>query len=289
MGSERLRIHTPLRLRDGGLIVAFSGWMDGGEVSTGTVDWLVRKLGASVVGSIAPEGFYIYNFPGSMEISALFRPHTRIDDGVVSVYEPPENTFYCAPQHELALFRGKEPNLNWEAFADCMFGFAAQAGVRTLCFVGSYAGAVPHTRQPRVQTTVSDPRLKPALEQLGVSFTEYAGPASFATHLLVQARHRGFRMASLVAEIPAYIQGTNPKCIEAVLRKLVALLGLRVDLNELRELSTAWEERVNSVLEGKPDLASHIRKLEEDYDNEVFDTQMGDLKEWLEQQGIRLD
>jgi hypothetical protein len=29
--------------------------------------------------------------------------------------------------------------------------------------------------------------------------------------------------------------------------------------------------------------------MEEDYDNEMFDTQMGDLKEWLEKQGIRLD
>ena len=26
-----------------------------------------------------------------------------------------------------------------------------------------------------------------------------------------------------------------------------------------------------------------------DYDHEVFDSQMGDLKDWLEQQGIRLD
>lgn len=36
-------------------------------------------------------------------------------------------------------------------------------------------------------------------------------------------------------------------------------------------------------------LAERIQKLEEDYDNEVFDTQMTDLKDWLEQQGIRLD
>ncbi len=96
-------------------------------------------------------------------------------------------------------------------------------------------------------------------------------------------------MASFVAEIPAYIQGTNPRCIEAVLRKLGAILGLEIGLDELRTLAAAWEERLSRVLERTPDLAKLIRKLEADYDNEVFDTQMGDLKEWLEQRGIRVD
>jgi hypothetical protein len=42
-------------------------------------------------------------------------------------------------------------------------------------------------------------------------------------------------------------------------------------------------------VEETPDLTRLIRKLEEHYDNEVFDTQMGDLKEWLQQRGIRVD
>jgi proteasome assembly chaperone (PAC2) family protein len=96
-------------------------------------------------------------------------------------------------------------------------------------------------------------------------------------------------MASLVVEIPAYVQGVNPKSIEAVVRKLAALLHLEIGLTELRELSAAWEERLNEALRKKPDVAKYIGKLEQDYDNEVFDTQMGDLKEWLQQQGIRVD
>lgn len=271
------------------MILAFSGWMDGGNVSTGTVEWLVKTLNAQPVADIDPEDFYICNFPGSMEISALFRPHTKIEQGVITAYEPPENTLFCAEQSQLILFRGKEPNFDWSHFADCIFSFAAQAGVSALYFVGSFGGAVPHSREPRLLSTVSDERLKPTLEPYGIGFTDYEGPASFSTHLLAHARDRGFRMASLVAEIPAYIQGTNPKSIEAVVRKLAAILGLQVSLDELRTLTAAWEERLNEVLEQKPDLAKYIRKLEEDYDNEVFDTQMGDLKEWLQQQGIRVD
>jgi hypothetical protein len=60
------------------LVLALTGWMDGGDVSTGTVRRLVDLLGARPIAEIDPEPFYIYNVPGSMEIAALFRPHVKI-------------------------------------------------------------------------------------------------------------------------------------------------------------------------------------------------------------------
>jgi len=289
MATGQLHVRTQPRLHDGRMVLAFSGWMDGGDVSTGTVDCLIRTVAAEQVAAIDPEGFYIYNFPGSMEMSALFRPDTKIEDGIVRILQPPENFFFCSTDHHLILFRGKEPNFGWRDFAECLFAFASSAGVSTLYFVGSFGGTVPHSREPRLWSAVSDESVKSTLAPFGVGFTNYEGPASFSTYLLTAAPGRGFRMASFVAEIPAYVQGTNPKSIEAVVRKLAAVLGLQVDLTELRKLSTAWEERLNEVLEQKPELAKYIRKLEEDYDNEIFDTQMGDLKEFLEKQGVRVD
>ncbi len=289
MMPKQLEIAAQPSLPDGRMILAFSGWMDGGNVSTGTVEWLTKTLNAREVARIAPQDFYILSFPGSMELAAMFRPYTRIEDGLIKALVMPENRFFCSEANRVVLFAGREPNFNWDRFAECLFDFAARCGVTQLYFVGSVAGAVPHSREPRLRSTVSEARLKATLRQYGVAFTDYQGPASFSTQLIHEAPGRGFQMASLVAEIPAYIQGTNPKSIEAVVRKLAAILQLRVPLSELRALSAAWEERLNQILEQKPDLAAYIRKLEEDYDNEVFDTQMGDLKEWLQQQGIRVD
>lgn len=289
MTTDRLEIISQPSLKDGRMVLAFSGWMDGGDVSTGTVEWLAKTLGARKVAGIDPEDFNIYSFPGSMELSALFRPHTEIQDGMITTYRPPENTFLCHEDSDLILFQGREPNFNWSAFAECLFSFASRAGVSVVYFVGSYGGAVPHSREPRLMSTVSDERLKPLLEQHGIGFTDYEGPASFATYLMRHASSRGLLMASLVAEIPAYVQGTNPRCIESVIRKLTAILGLQVKLDDLRKLSAAWEEKLNNVLEPESDLAKHVKMLEENYDNDVFDTQMGDLKEWLEQRGIRVD
>jgi len=39
----------------------------------------------------------------------------------------------------------------------------------------------------------------------------------------------------------------------------------------------------------QPEVAGNIQKMEEDYDNQIFNSEMGDLKKWLQQQGIRLD
>jgi hypothetical protein len=97
MASDKLQIHRQVKLKDGQLLMGFSGWMDGGNISTGTVKFLVEQLDAQKLADIEPEGFYIYNFPGSMEVSAMFRPHTRIRDGLVELCDMPRNTFFLVP------------------------------------------------------------------------------------------------------------------------------------------------------------------------------------------------
>ncbi len=276
-------------LRDGRMVLAFSGWMDGGDVSTGSLGWLLGKLNAQQVAEIQPQGFYIYNFPGPMELSALFRPNARLVEGTVEPPEFPENTFYCDEDNRLILFSGKEPNLAWEAFAESIFSFARQSGVTSIYFIGSYGGSVPHTREPRLTTCVSHDDLKPIMTHYGLRLANYEGPSAFPTYMISIAAARGFRMASLVAEIPPYVQGTNPRCIEAIIRKLLAILEIDVEIEDLQKASAAWEQRVSRALGKKPDVEKLVGKLEEAYDNEVFDTELGDLKEWLEEKGIRLD
>ena len=289
MSTDPLKVEDLPQLEGGRMVVAFSGWMDGGDVSTGTVEWLDEQTDAEPFADIDPEGFYIFNFPGSMEVSALFRPYVHIEEGLVQDYEPPTNTFYAAPKHNLALFLGKEPHLHWRAYRDALFGLAQEMGIREVFFVGSVAGMVPHTREPRLRCAVSDARLKSRLESAGVPFTDYEGPASFSAYLLTQAAAHGLDMFNFVTEIPAYIQGRNPKGIETVCRTLTGLLEIDLDMEEMREASDHWEKRIDEAVDERDDLAEHIQKLEEDYDHEVFDTQMGDLKDWLEKQGIQVD
>jgi proteasome assembly chaperone (PAC2) family protein len=289
MPSEQLSIYKSPTLRNPRLLLGFSGWMDGGEVSTGTVQCLIDKLDAERFAEIEPNGFYIYSFPGTMEITALFRPHTKIRDGLIETYEIPTNSFYASEKSDLILFLGKEPSLRWEDFADCMFAICEDFGVKTIYFIGSVAGLVPHTREPRLFCSVSDRILKETFKHYGVNFTNYEGPASIVTYLTAACRQRGLGMVSLVATIPAYVQGNNPKCIEAVTKRLAGMLEIDVDLRDMAAVSEAFEKKLVEVIQEQPELAENIRKLEEDYDNEIFNSELSDLKTWLEQQGIRVD
>jgi hypothetical protein len=100
---------------------------------------------------------------------------------------------------------------------------------------------------------------------------------------------RQLDMLSLIAEIPVYLQGYNPKCIETMVRCVSSLLGLHLVCDELRALGDEYEKRVTELVGQQPDLAQRVEKLEESYDNEVFDNELDELKTWLHRRGIRLD
>lgn len=272
---DLLRIRHGPPLDHATLVLAFSGWMDGGDVSTGTVKRLVELLHAEPIGEIDPEPFYIFNFPGSMEVTALFRPRVEIQDGLVAKLEMPSNTFYCHRPANLVLFIGKEPNLLWRTFGDCVLEAARRLGVRRILFVGSFGGMVPHTRQPRLYISCSEPRLLREMDAYGVRRSGYDGPGSFTSYLMTRAQPAGLEMVSLVAEIPGYLQGTNPASIEAVTRRLAKILKLPLGLDSLRAASTAWELQISAMVDQDAQLAATVRKLEEAYDNELLE-QEGD-------------
>ena len=289
MEDRYLQIDAEPKLDSPGLVLGFSGWMDGGEVSTGTVDYLVKKSGADEFARIRPDGFYIYNFPGPIELSAMFRPYTNIENGIIRSYEEPGNKFYCDQSKNLFLFDGKEPNLAWHEYAGSIISLCQRFAVRRILFVGSVAGLVPHTREPRFLCSVSDEKLVGELARHGMKFVQYAGPASFITYLTLLAGRNDIEMISLVAEIPAYVQGFNPRCIEAAVRCVGLLLGVHMDVDELREIGDDFERKLNEMVTQQPDLAEKIFKLEQAYDDDIFNTEMGDLKEWLQQKGLRVD
>lgn len=265
----------PPTLENATLLLALTGWMDGGDVSTGGVRAIMGRREVRQVARIEPDDFYLFNFPGSMEIASLFRPHVKYDRGVVTALEIPSNVFWADEAANLVFFVGKEPNLRWQAFADCIFALAKTVGVSRIIFMGSFGGSVPHTREPRMYGSVSDRRLRDLLKQHGLRPSDYEGPGSFATMLLHDAKRHGIEMLSLVAEIPAYLDGTNPLSIEAISRRLARILGSPIDLASMRETSNEWESRVTAAVGKDQKLAATIRKLEEEYDDELISQEGG--------------
>ena len=77
-------------------------------------------------------------------------------------------------------------------------------------------------------------------------------------------------MFSIIAEIPSYLHGRNPVCIEAVTRRLAKLLKLPLDVEQLRSKSTDWEIEISKMVDNDEELSEKIRELENAYDNELI-------------------
>jgi proteasome assembly chaperone (PAC2) family protein len=253
------------------LLLALTGWMDGGDVSTGTVKHLMENRQLVPVARIDPDPFYIFNFPGPMEVAAVFRPEVTIRHGLVRQGpKVPENIFQADPAANLVFFLGAEPNLRWQAFADALFELCGLVGVTRIVFIGSFGGTVPHTREPRMFGSVSKPELADLMKVHNLKPSDYSGPSSFSTLLLTQAPRHDIQMINFVAEIPGYLNGENPLSIEAVTRRLGKFLNQPIDVDALRKASNTWEQQVTEAVEKDSELAETVKKLEEAYDNELI-------------------
>jgi hypothetical protein len=117
MRDKTLRLYEEPVVNKPSLVIGFDGWMDGGDVSTGTIDYLRIKLGAEAFGEIEPDGFYVLNVPGPMELSSVFRPHVRYEDGVIKQYDYPDKPILCSG--------GLSP--------DAVFREGTESGLGSLC------------------------------------------------------------------------------------------------------------------------------------------------------------
>src|SRR6266576_3903566 len=103
----QLLVSRAPKLENSTLLLALTGWMDGGDVSTGSVKQLMEGRRVREIATIAPDDFYIYNFPGSMEVAALFRPPVKYEDGLVTEHVMPSNTFWADEKAKLLFFVGR--------------------------------------------------------------------------------------------------------------------------------------------------------------------------------------
>lgn len=308
--TDELRIGTRPNLFEPTMVLGFSGWMDGGSVSTGTVGYLVDRLQAEPFAWVEPHDFYILNFPfsaipisihasegkailtsvNSMEVAAIFRPATKIEDGVIRELRFPRNEFLASPSANLVLFLGEEPHIRWGAYAECLFRLAETLSVKSFYFVGSVAAPVPHTREPRMRASMADERLKAKLERLDIGYSEYQGPASFLTYLASESRAREIDMLSLVVEVPHYPFVDMPAYPKSILRTTAALndlLDLGLDLSDLERSADIVDGRLTALAQENDAFGELVAKLEAAYDQETSESDEELLRRLME--GINLD
>jgi len=296
---ERPSLHQPP------MILGFTGWMDGGRISTGTVEYLAQATGARKFAEIDSAEFYIHHFPATslpltvvsegdqtvvrpldpMEYAAIFRPHGKIVDGVVRGLTFPRNDFLGSEQSNLILFHGEEPHIRWRTYAECLLGLAEEYGTEAIFFIGSVSSPIPHTREPRVRSSVADEALTKTRRHHDVGFSDYEGPASFITFLLTLAAARGIEMRTLVVEVPHYPFLDIPAYPASILRVTSVLaewLGLDLQLSDLRRATNGLREQLDRLMEENEEFGKVVRRLEESYDAEEVSTDEESLRRLID-------
>ena len=257
-------------LRNPAMICGISGWVDGGEAATGSVEYLVQKLSAQEFARIPIDRFHVFQVPGQI----ASRPLIKIEDGIITEHSYPQNQFYYianpASDKDLILFQGTEPNLHWDEYAEAILHVVSEFQVSRIYLLGGVLDKIPHTREPNVSCACSKPDLKVEMLKYGVRFTSYEGPSRFGTTLLYVCQQKGIEMVSLTARVTYYpeysiVVSHNPKSIRALIKRLNSIICLNLDMSDLDEEVVDFENRLGKIANRSADFHSYLEKLEKNY------------------------
>lgn len=255
---ENIILYEKPELREPFLIVGFSGWPNAAEISTQTVNYLVRKLRARKFAEIKPEEFYVFT---------TNRPVTDAEAGLIKSLKFPATEFYFHRwgEKDLIFLLGQEPDLKWKQYAETVFNFVAQWGVRRIYTIGGEYAQVPHTKPTRIWIVVSEERLKKEIsfERQGI---EYQGPTSIHTYFLMLCKERGMECIGLWGDAPHYIQIPNPVAGYWMLKKVTEIIPIGIDLEEVRQAAIAFDYQIDKALAQSTEMQSYVRRLEEIYE-----------------------
>ncbi len=258
------------RLRHPYMVCGISGWVDGGEAATGSIQYLIRKLKARRFAEIPIDRFHIFQVSGQLSL----RPDIKIEDGVLKEHHFPQNQFFYwvnpDADNDLILFLGTEPNLNWEEYAEAILGVAEEFDVVTIYLLGGVLDKTPHTREPGVSCACSSDQLREEMRKYSVQFSSYEGPGSFNTTLLHICQDRRGQMVNITARATYYpefniVISHNPKTIRAVVRRLNHLLHLNLDMSDLDRQAEEFEAKISFMTSQNPRFQAYVEELEKDF------------------------
>ena len=249
------------RLNDPVLIAAFGGFSDAGGASVATIEFLRRAWNASPLAHIDPQSFYDFT---------VQRPTVRLDESQERVIDWPATRLDVASpagsDRDFLLLSGPEPHMRWRTFAAAIAEVLGTTGCTTSVTLGAQPAAVPHTRPIPVTLSASDAEWEEQFA-LPVPESRYEGPTGMLGVINLDHRERGFRNASLWAQVPHYISvGPDPNAVASLVRVLDRGFRLSTDLRLVEERRVRFEAQVEEAMEDSAEVRTYITRLEEAYD-----------------------
>ncbi|HLC28474.1 MAG TPA: PAC2 family protein [Dehalococcoidia bacterium] len=245
------------------LLMALQPWIDVGAVGTIALGFLEQLWGAQEIAKLRQPGVF-YDF-------SRYRPMLFRREGERRVAVP--NTFLRharTPAGEDWLFlHALEPHSHGEDYVDGVMGLLRHFGVRQYTLAGSMYAPVPHTRPPVASGGTANDALRDQLHSAGVKESSYEGPTTILATLPQMASAHGTETASIIVQLPAYIQLERDYCGALSLLEIISrVYSLGLDLESLREDSDRQRQAMEESVAQNPQLQAMVAELEQAYDSE---------------------
>jgi proteasome assembly chaperone (PAC2) family protein len=269
------------------MLAGWRQWADAGSISSGLPQYLVQQMGARQIGSIRPDGFYLFQFPGTHD---LVRPVVKFDDGYPESLQVQRNEIFYVEDGKrgFVIFLGDEPHLDAERYVKAFLFVAQTLGVKRIIGFGGVYGELPYNKERTVSCIFSQARLREEIDRLGVNTSDYHGGASIGSYICRRASEQDIEFISFYAFVPTYdfsniSQIGNTIRIEndfmawlGVMQRVNYMLKLDFDLSDLEEKSKRLidvvDNKVNELDEKAPQLSvrEYMDRLAEEFVEQTF-------------------
>lgn len=264
MEPEKIITYEHPLLRQPDLVAAFLGWPDAAQVATGTVSYIIDKLPATRLAEIESDDYYDFN---------TIRPTISIENGIMQPLRMPLNNFYYwhnrSSERDLILFTGIEPQMKWHAYVEAIANLASYYNVNRVYAVGGLYDRIPHTRETRISGLVNNNNLIEVLHNFDIEPISYSGPSSIHGLLLDICAEKHIPALSIWGHVPFYIRAeSNPMVCFETIKKISMVLGVDIDLAEIKKSADALFAILNRMLYENEQMRNFLETMEEQYDRD---------------------
>lgn len=270
------------------MVAGWRQWADAGSVSSALPQYLIQQSKARRIGTIHPDGFYLFQIPGTHD---LVRPTVEFEEGYPTVLKTPENHLYYTESNErgVVIFVGDEPHLDIERYIGALLEAARQLKVKRIIGLGGVYGELPYNKERMISSNYSLRHMKDEMSRLAVELSDYQGGASIGSILCRRAGDAGIEYVGLYALVPTYDFSTiaeigNSIRIEndfmawlAVVRRINYMLKTNFSLSDLehksKRLVQVMDEKVDELASAAPELELHdyFKQLADSFTERPFD------------------
>jgi hypothetical protein len=240
------------------LVVAFEGWNDAGEASSGAARFLIESTAGQAISALDHQEYFDFQFA---------RPQVFLDENGKRQFKWPNAQIFRPSLPELYDFRillGVEPSRNWLEFAREICDVADTEEIDHVIFLGAMPADAPHTRSIIVTPTSTNDLV---CETAPAEKSLYEGPVGILSVLAAEFESRGIPTMSLWAAVPHYVHnGPVPKAVLALVNSLEGFLGIQLPHGDLPTEAFKWERAVDELSEADDDLSEYVLQLEKSRD-----------------------